>query len=252
MDTSKWVTYRVVLYPILQFLCVKSVYLRSLWCVPAVSMLYWGILAHEVWQRLEKLHLIQSRSRVLQLKQQFQTLKKGGLSITEYLDKMKGISDALEAIRQPVMEFDLCNQILNGLGPEYDSVHTAIATRDSPITFEDLFGQLLTFELRLELHHSSPITDPPTTALYTATQLQGRSGSRGRSNYRGRGRGRNNSGRGGYSSTSSNQSQSTKAPLAKSAIEWDILLLIAFTGLTSRSRPTASREASGHGCCKKW
>lgn len=54
--------------------------------------------AREVWWRLEKLHLIQSRSRVLQLKQQFQNLKKGGLSITNYLNKMKGIDDALEAI----------------------------------------------------------------------------------------------------------------------------------------------------------
>lgn len=73
--------------------------------------------AREVWQRLEKLHLIQSRSRVLQLKQQFQTLKKGGLSVTDYLDKMKSIADSLEAIAQPVTEYDLCNQILNGLGP---------------------------------------------------------------------------------------------------------------------------------------
>ena len=54
--------------------------------------------AHEVWQRLEKLHLIQSRSRVLQLKKQFQTLKKGGLSITGYLDKMKGISMPLKQL----------------------------------------------------------------------------------------------------------------------------------------------------------
>ena len=108
---------------------------------------------------------------------------------------MKGISDTLEAIGQPVTEYDLCNQILNGLGPEYDSVHTAIVHYDSPITFEDLFGQLLPFELRLELHHSSPVTDPPTTTLYTATQSQGRSGSESRSNYRGRGRGCNNSGR---------------------------------------------------------
>lgn len=105
---------------------------------------------------------------MLQLKQQFQNLKKGGLSFTDYLDKMKGIVDALEAISQPVSEYDLCNQILNGLGPEYDSVHTYIANRDSPISFEELFGQLLTFELRLELHHSSPATKLlPAIALHT-------------------------------------------------------------------------------------
>lgn len=82
-------------------------------------------------------------------------MKKGGLFITDYHDKMKGIVDAFEAIAQPVFEYDLCNQILNELERKYDSVHTSIANRESPISFDELFGQLLTFELRLELHNST-------------------------------------------------------------------------------------------------
>lgn len=92
--------------------------------------------------------------------------KKRTCVATDYLDKMKGIVDALEAIAQPISEFDLSNQILNGLGPEYDVVHTSIANRKSPISFEELFGQLLTFEPRLELHNSTSII---TTPLYTST-----------------------------------------------------------------------------------
>ena len=160
-------------------------------------------LPPEIWQRLEKLHLIQSRSRVLQLKQQFQNLKKEGLSITDYLDKMKSIADALEAIAQPITDYDLCNQRLNGLGPEYDSVHTSIANRDTSITFEELFGQLLTFELRLELHHSTPAIEQLATALYTNMASQCRSGPCGRSTYHGRGRDRQNV-RGGSSNNSNN------------------------------------------------
>ena len=81
---------------------------------------------------------------------------------------MKGIADALEALAQPITEYDLCNQILNGIGHEYDSVHTSVANRENPITFEELFEQLLTFELQLELHNSISATAPPATALYTS------------------------------------------------------------------------------------
>ena len=102
---------------------------------------------------------------MLQLKQQFQNLKKEGLSVTDYLDKIKSICNALEAIAHPVIEYDFYNQILNGLGPEYDSVHTSIANQDTSVTFEKLFGQLLTFELSLELHNSTRTVEQPATAL---------------------------------------------------------------------------------------
>ncbi|KAF8397444.1 hypothetical protein HHK36_016361 [Tetracentron sinense] len=157
--------------------------------------------SREVWQRLERLHLMQSHSRVLQLKQQFQSLKKGGMSITDFLDKMKSLADCLEAVGQQVSDYEICIQVLNGLGPEYDPVHTSVLNRDSPILFDELFGQLLTFELRLESHASNNTFEQPSTALFTnrasQSSTQGHGGSRGRSyHYRGQGRGRHHGGRG--------------------------------------------------------
>lgn len=114
---------------------------------------------------------------------------------------MKGTSDPLEAIAQPVTEYDLCNQMLNGLGPEYDPFHTSIMNCENPMTFEEMFEQLLTFELRLELHHSTSTVEQSATAFYTTNNSQGRSGPRGRG--RGRGRGRTPNHRGGSSSSSS-------------------------------------------------
>lgn len=110
--------------------------------------------------------------------------------MTDYLDKMKSIANIPKAIAQPVTEYDLCNQILNGLGPEYDSVHTSIANCDAPIIFGELFGQLLTFELRLELHNSSPTVEQSATALFTSTTTLGRLGYRGRFTSHSCGRGR--------------------------------------------------------------
>ncbi|KAF8394586.1 hypothetical protein HHK36_020800 [Tetracentron sinense] len=112
---------------------------------------------------------------------------------------MKHIADALEAIGQPITEYDLCNQILNGLGQEYDPVHTSVVNRDTPINFEDLFGQLLTFEMRMDSHTTTPTLEQPSTAFFTNrsthSRAQGRGGSRGSSYFRGRGRGRNHGGR---------------------------------------------------------
>ncbi|KAF8399460.1 hypothetical protein HHK36_015325 [Tetracentron sinense] len=155
----------------------------------------------EVWLRLKRLHLIQCCSRVLQLKEQFQSLKKRGMSITDYLDKMKGIADSLEAVGQPVSDYDLCNQVLNGLGQEYDPVDTSVLNRDSPIIFDDLFGQLLTFEIRLDSHAFMNSSDTPSTTLFTNNTSQppsqGHGTYRSRSDrYHGFGQGRHGGGRG--------------------------------------------------------
>lgn len=51
----------------------------------------------DVWTALEKHFSSRSRARFLQLRLQLQTIKKGTLSITEYLQKVKVIIDHLDA-----------------------------------------------------------------------------------------------------------------------------------------------------------
>ncbi|KAL5787243.1 hypothetical protein ACOSP7_004192 [Xanthoceras sorbifolium] len=48
----------------------------------------------EAWKSIEQLFASQSKANVMQLKLQLQTLKKAGLSMTEYLKKKKSIMDA--------------------------------------------------------------------------------------------------------------------------------------------------------------
>ena len=56
-----------------------------------------GLLrTHETWKTLEMLYASQPRSRVLQLKTQLQTTRKGLLSMDEYLTKMKIFADNLK------------------------------------------------------------------------------------------------------------------------------------------------------------
>ena len=58
-----------------------------------------GLLTtHETWKTLEMLYASQPRSRVLQLKTQLQTTRKGSLSMDEYLTKMKIFADNLKTV----------------------------------------------------------------------------------------------------------------------------------------------------------
>ncbi|RVW14006.1 Retrovirus-related Pol polyprotein from transposon RE1 [Vitis vinifera] len=68
------------------------------------------------WRRFDRM------ARILQLRLEFQTAKKGADPMLEYILKIKTISDNLAAIGEPVKETDHILQLLGGLGSEYNSI----------------------------------------------------------------------------------------------------------------------------------
>ena len=56
-----------------------------------------------------------SKARIMQLRLEFQTIKKGGDAMMEYLLCMKTLIDNLVAIDEPVSDWDQILQILGGL-----------------------------------------------------------------------------------------------------------------------------------------
>ena len=107
-----------------------------------------------VWTTLEKMFPSQSRARLMHTRYQLVTLKKGNLSITDFYQKAKQYSDLLASIGQPISNNDLIIHILGGLPTEYDSLFTTINTRLAD--FDELYGHLLSHELRLEQHVVTP------------------------------------------------------------------------------------------------
>ena len=95
--------------------------------------------AHEKGKALEVVYSSQARSRVLQLKTQLQTIRKGSLSMDEYLTKMKMVADK-----------DLMLHVLAGLGPEYDSVVVNLTARLVPATWQEAQALLLNQESRID------------------------------------------------------------------------------------------------------
>lgn len=58
-----------------------------------------------------------------------QTLKKGSLSVHKYIRRMKGIFDALVFSGQSIVEDELVNYIIKGLGPEFEPIVIRIMTK---------------------------------------------------------------------------------------------------------------------------
>jgi len=97
---------------------------------------------------LETLFSAQSQSRIMQLKQKVATLKKGALSISAYYQKAQGFSHILAAISKPIEASELISNILVGLVREYDPLVTSVTTRQDSISLNELYGFMLSYEMR--------------------------------------------------------------------------------------------------------
>jgi hypothetical protein len=82
-------------------------------------------------------------------------MKKGSQTISAYFQKAQGLSHLLAAVGKPIEASELVSHILAGLGAEYDPLVTSVTTRQDSISLNDLYGFILSYELRLEQHKSA-------------------------------------------------------------------------------------------------
>uniref|UniRef100_A0A2N9F027 Reverse transcriptase Ty1/copia-type domain-containing protein n=1 Tax=Fagus sylvatica TaxID=28930 RepID=A0A2N9F027_FAGSY len=153
-----------------------------------ISSLSENILAHvvrcvtarDVWQVLERMFTSQSRARTMQVHYQLATLQKGDSTVAEYYHRFTILADTLAAVNHPLDSFELVSFFLAGLGSEYDSLVTSVQTRADPLSIEDLYGHLLTHEIRLA--HNQPAVDLSlANANFTAPTNSARGGRSGKS-----------------------------------------------------------------------
>ncbi|KAK3223583.1 hypothetical protein Dsin_010608 [Dipteronia sinensis] len=93
------------------------------------------------WEYLEKIFTGQSRARIGQLRLQLQTTKKSGMSMTDYLVKMKRYIDKRAAVGYKVTLEEEVQYILSGVGPEYETFVTSINNRQGDINMSELTSQ---------------------------------------------------------------------------------------------------------------
>ncbi|KAG6736757.1 hypothetical protein POTOM_060348 [Populus tomentosa] len=86
----------------------------------------------------------------MQLRLELQSINKGSLSIIDYMMKVKGATDSLTVIGEPVLEQDQVMNLIGGLGSDYNAIVTTINIRDNKISIEVVHSMPLDFEYRLE------------------------------------------------------------------------------------------------------
>jgi hypothetical protein len=146
--------------------------------------------AVEVWKHLETSFASQSCARVINTRMTLATTLKGSSTTIEYFAKMKSLADEMASVAKKLDDEELTSYILAGLDVEYNSLVSSIAARVEPITFKELYSQLLAYENRLELRKEGQ----SFSSMNNASRGRG-TFSKGRSGRSPRGGG-NNGGRG--------------------------------------------------------
>ena len=94
------------------------------------------------WAALNQLYSSTLNARIMQLHLQLQTIKKAGLSMMDYILKIKSFSDQLAAISEKVSERDQVLHLLAGLGAEYNSFVVSITSKSKSVTFDHVSSLL--------------------------------------------------------------------------------------------------------------
>ncbi|KAL9448326.1 hypothetical protein AB3S75_015743 [Citrus x aurantiifolia] len=106
--------------------------------------------SHEVWTTLTNQYGARTRARILYLRTQIQTTKKGSLTIHEYYSRMKTILNTLRAAGNNMNDEDFIMCVLAEVGYEYDSVVTNINSMPETPSLSEVYSMLLSQETRTE------------------------------------------------------------------------------------------------------
>ena len=75
---------------------------------------------------------------------------KGASTISEFFTKMKALGDEMASAGRKLEDEELIPFILTGPDREFHLVVTAVAAQVEPITLNELYAQLVSFEQRME------------------------------------------------------------------------------------------------------
>ncbi len=123
--------------------------------------------SRNVCTTLERMFTAQSRARSMSIHYQLATLCKGDSSIADYFHCFTHLIDTFIAIDQPLPYHESLSFLLTGLGSDYDSLVTFVHTQLNPIALEDIYGHLLSHELRLSQINLWLISQLPLPILST-------------------------------------------------------------------------------------
>jgi len=133
------------------------------------STVYGLTTSTQVWNALDTRFAPQSRSRIIHLKRELQTLQQGNKCCSDNLLTTKHLSHQLSVVAKPVDNEDLISYIIGGLNPIFTPfiAFLSFATRDQPIFFDAFQAKLFNYEQLLEAQNKSQSSEITQLAFFT-------------------------------------------------------------------------------------
>lgn len=78
--------------------------------------------ARQTWDSITRFFIDQAAARQMQLKWDLQNLRKDDLSMSDYVQTIKGLRDSIHAVGYTMSDHDLVMKVFDGLPLEYDSI----------------------------------------------------------------------------------------------------------------------------------
>ncbi|KAK4415341.1 hypothetical protein Salat_2641500 [Sesamum alatum] len=136
----------------------------------------------EAWDTLQRMFLSTTRARIVQIRVDLATTKKLDLSAADYFRKIKGLSSEMAAAGNALRDDEVIAYLLAGLGPDYDPFVTSMTTKREPLTLDEVYSHLASFEARQLRHQTEMQLNPTSSANFAgrgSQRIRGR-GDRGR------------------------------------------------------------------------
>ena len=99
---------------------------------------------------MEDMYASHMSARVVNTRIALATTQKGNMTIAEYVGKMKALGDEIASASKPIDDEELVGYILTCLDMEYSSIVFAVLAPVEPISVNELYAQLLSFEQRVD------------------------------------------------------------------------------------------------------
>uniref|UniRef100_A0A2N9H210 Uncharacterized protein n=1 Tax=Fagus sylvatica TaxID=28930 RepID=A0A2N9H210_FAGSY len=169
-------------------------------------------------QEVNPLYTSVSRSNIVNLKRELNSIKKNSDSVTDYLHKIKEARNKLVSVGIHIDDEEILHIVLQGLPSEFHSFTSAMLTKNEAVKFEELHTLMKTEEDLLrsatdnskEIAHMAMVANKSSQPTYNTSSNAQFGGHRGRGRNQNRGRGgyggrfqTSSSGRGGGSSQGS-------------------------------------------------
>uniref|UniRef100_A0A2N9FP95 Retrovirus-related Pol polyprotein from transposon TNT 1-94-like beta-barrel domain-containing protein n=1 Tax=Fagus sylvatica TaxID=28930 RepID=A0A2N9FP95_FAGSY len=207
----------------------------------AISLVMGQTTASGIWKIIVNRYTSVSRSSIVNLKRELNSIKKNSDSVTDYLQKIKEARDKLVSVGVTIDDEEILHIVLQGLSSDFHSFTSAMLTENELVSFEELHTLMKTEEdlLKSAADNSKELTHMAIAANKSSSSTSNNSSTAPFNTqfhaHRGRGGGRNNRG-GGRSFYNGGRAKlaamATAAPFNPNQTTW-----ISDTGATDHFTP---------------